>query len=151
MNASTLRQVRQVHNYLAVFFAPAILFFAFTGGLQTLGLHESHGDAPAPPRWIAAIASLHKHQVIAGPRHKPATDGDHRPGSGAPANKPGGDHDDHDHGGLSPLKLFVLLLSAALFVTTALGLVIALTNRASRRLSLVLTIAGVAVPLLLLL
>ena len=151
MSASTLRRIRQIHNYLAVFFAPAILFFAFTGGLQTLGLHEAHGDDPAPPRWIAAIASLHKHQVIAGARHKPSGGGDHHPAKGAPAGAAADEHDDHDHGGLSPLKVFVLLLSAALFVTTALGLVIALTSRASSRLSLVLTIAGVVVPLLLLL
>lgn len=145
MKATTLRQIRQVHNYLAVFFAPAILFFAFTGGIQTLGLHEAHGDAPAPPRWIAAIASLHKHQVIAGPRRRPPAP---KVVAQQPAARSGGDRDDHDKGGLGPLKLFVLLLSIALFVTTALGLVIALTNRASRRPSLVLTIAGVVVPLL---
>lgn len=163
MKATTLRKLRQVHNYMGVFFAPAILFFAFTGALQTLGLHESHGDAPPPPRWIAAIANLHKHQVLSGPRrHRPG--GDHDDHAGVPdgrggraeavgpgAAPPAGDHDEHRPAGLGALKLFVVAVSAALFATTALGLAIALATRSSRRLSWMLTAAGLALPLALML
>ena len=146
MKAQTLRKVRQFHNYIAVFFAPAILFFAFTGGLQTAGLHERHGDT-APPRWIVAIANLHTHQMLAGHRHAGPGDGKPRDAakSGAPAPSGAGEQAER----FVPVKPFVLLLAIALFVTTALGLVIAMATPSTRRMSLILIIAGIAVPLLL--
>ena len=148
MRAQTLRKVRLFHNYIAVFFAPAILFFAFTGGLQTAGLHEAHG-AYSPPRWVAAIASLHQHQVIAGGHHAHHDD-DRHPAVGTPGVAPAHD-DDHDRGGFIPEKPFVLLLAIALFVTTALGLVIAVATPSTRRTSLMLIVAGIVVPVALLL
>ena len=145
MKAQTLRKIRQFHNYIAVFFAPAILFFAFTGGLQTAGLHERHGDT-APPRWIVSIANLHEHQMLAGHRHAGPSDGKPRGATpGAPA--PGGGHETEQ---FVPVKPFVLLLAIGLFVTTALGLVIAVATPSTRRMSWILIVAGIAVPLLLL-
>ena len=45
-----LRYVRLTHLYLGVFIAPAILFFAFTGALQTFSLHETtRGSNYKPP------------------------------------------------------------------------------------------------------
>ncbi|WP_375393908.1 hypothetical protein [uncultured Sphingomonas sp.] len=152
MKAQTLRKVRLFHNYLAVFFAPAILFFAFTGGLQTAELHERHGDT-APPRWIVAIADLHKHQTIGGHKRPdgaaagPGGGKPHDAGAPAPTARGGGDHDE----GFVAEKPFVVLLALALFVTTALGLVIAVATPSTRRISLVLIAAGVVVPVLLLL
>ncbi|WP_174286920.1 hypothetical protein [Sphingomonas bacterium] len=151
MKAQTLRKVRLFHNYIAVFFAPAILFFAFTGGLQTAGLHERHGDT-APPRWIVAIANLHKHQTIGGhkrPRSAAAGPDGGKPHAPAPAPTARGDGD-HDEGFVAE-KPFVVLLALALFVTTALGLVIAVATPSTRRMSLVLIAAGIVVPLVLLL
>src|SRR5437763_657915 len=61
-----LKQVRQLHLYLGVFFAPAILFFAFSGSLQLFSLHEGHpGESYQPPKWIEELASIHKDQRIA--------------------------------------------------------------------------------------
>jgi hypothetical protein len=63
--ATLLKQIRQLHLYLGVFFAPAILFFSLTGAVQLFGLHEGHpGEAYQPPKWIAALASIHKDQVL---------------------------------------------------------------------------------------
>ena len=151
MKAQTLRNVRLFHNYIAVFFAPAILFFAFTGGLQTAGFADRHAGV-APPRWIAAIANLHKHQAAAGhirPGGPPGADGGKPRGAGEqpPPKAGGGDADE----AFVPEKLFVVLLSVALFAATALGIVIALATPSTRRLSVILIAAGVAVPLLLLL
>ena len=41
MKARTQKRLRDLHNWLGVFFAPGILFFALSGVLQTFGLHES--------------------------------------------------------------------------------------------------------------
>ena len=159
MKAQTQRSLRDLHNWFGVLFAPGILFFSFTGILQTLGLHENDAH---PPAWIATIASLHKHQVVGhGRRHAPppgaspakagaAHDDDH---DGRPtASKPGVARGDHDHDApLSPLKIYVLLLSATLLTSTLAGIVIALTNRAARRRTWGLLAVGTLAPLLLIL
>ena len=52
-HAKTLQLLRQIHLYLGVFTAPAILFFALSGVLQTFGLHETTKDSSyKPARWI---------------------------------------------------------------------------------------------------
>ncbi len=146
MKAQTQRRLRNLHNWFGVFFAPGILFFSFTGVIQTLGLHEAD-DGVRPPAWIAAIANLHKHQVVSHGPHRLAPP---KPVAAAPPREAG--HDDHDHDApLSPLKLYVVLLSAVLFASTAVGVVIALTNRAVRRRTWLLLAAGTVVPVLLLL
>ncbi len=157
MKAQSQRSIRNLHNWFGVLFAPGILFFSFTGLLQTLGLHENGSH---PPAWIATIANLHKHQVIShGARHAPKPgaavpkqgaehDDDHDVPPSAP--KRAAEHDDHD-APLSPLKIYVLLLSAVLFTSTLAGIAIALTNRAARRRTWALLAAGTLVPVLLIL
>jgi hypothetical protein len=61
-----MRLARQLHLFSGVFFAPTILFFAFTGFLQTYSLHEEH-DGVKPQPWIAALADVHKHQRMPAP------------------------------------------------------------------------------------
>jgi len=59
-----LRLTRKVHLYFGVFIAPALLFFAFTGALQTFSLHEqTQGSNYKPPAWLASLAQLHKKQT----------------------------------------------------------------------------------------
>lgn len=141
MKAQTQRSLRNLHNWFGVFFAPGILFFSFTGIVQTLGLHE---NAAHPPAWIAAVANLHKHQALRhGPRRAPTPP----PAAAKPPRE--AEHD--DDAPLSPLKLYVVLLSAVLFASTLAGVVIALTNRAARRRTWALLAAGTLVPLLILL
>lgn len=60
-----LKFLRAVHLYLGVFTAPALLFFAFTGALQTFDLHEAaRGSDYKPPAWLQAISHLHKKESL---------------------------------------------------------------------------------------
>src|SRR5580700_1049287 len=59
-----LRYLRLIHLYVGVFIAPAILFFAFTGALQTFSLHETtRGSSYKPPAWAVMLAQIHKKQT----------------------------------------------------------------------------------------
>ena len=147
MKATTQRTIRRLHLYLGMFFAPAILFFAVSGGIQTFRLTER----PGAPAWTQWIASLHKDQ--APPRPRPA-----RPA----ADRHADDHDDHggdhDRPAAGParhdpfaLKVFVGLMSIGLTLSTLLGIAVALTLPAARRVSIVALIAGAVLPLALLL
>jgi hypothetical protein len=65
-----MRRLRQIHLYLGSLFAPAILFFAFSGVLQTFDLHKDHHGLTRPPAWIVVLSSVHKNMRL--PRPKPA-------------------------------------------------------------------------------
>src|SRR6185437_12133080 len=66
-----LHYIRYTHLYLGVFIAPALLFFAFTGALQTFSFHETtRGSSYKPPAWIATLAQIHKKQTMAVPVKK---------------------------------------------------------------------------------
>src|SRR3977135_3574218 len=66
-----LKYVRLTHLYLGVFIAPALLFFAFTGALQTFSFHETtRGSSYKPPAWIVTPAQTHKTQTMAVPVKK---------------------------------------------------------------------------------
>ncbi|MEO8373960.1 MAG: hypothetical protein ABI471_01955 [Sphingomonas bacterium] len=147
-----MRQLRQLHHYVGVFLAPAILFFALSGAVQTFRLGEDKGWGGPPPAALVWMTSVHKDQTV--PRaeaEKPAPKAD----AAKPATKPEA-HDDHDHQaprGPSPLplKIFVVILALGLITSTLLGITIALNNRAMRRTSIVMLAAGTLLPLLLLL
>lgn len=149
-----MRSLRQLHHYVGVFLAPAILFFAFSGAVQTFRLGEDKGWGGPPPAALVWMTSVHKDQSL--PRAEPPKPA---PPSKADAAKPAADHDhDHDHDHQAPrgpsplpLKIFVVLLSLGLITSTLLGITIALNNRAMRRTSIVMLIAGTLLPLLLLL
>jgi hypothetical protein len=73
-----LKFVRSLHLYLGVFTAPALMFFAITGGLQTFSLHETtRGSDYKPPAWLASAAQLHKKQTVVMPERRA------RPGEGS--------------------------------------------------------------------
>lgn len=145
MRANTQRLLRQLHRYLGVFFAPAILFFAFSGMLQTVHLNDATPAGPAPA-WIKWIAAIHKDQE---PPHlrKPAP----APAAKAVAEKPAAPREAEQAQRFVPLKLFVLLLALGLIFSTLLGLWIALTVPGTRQISAITLIAGIVVPIVLLL
>src|ERR1700755_2432728 len=59
-----LKYVRLTHLYLGVFISPALLFFAFTGALQTFSLHETtRGSSYKPPAWAVVLGQIHKKQT----------------------------------------------------------------------------------------
>ena len=153
MTPRTMQTLRRYHLYLGMFFAPAILLFSLSGALQTFRLQEEKGWGSNPPSWIVWMASIHKDSRL--PKAKPVQAAQHEHA------------DDHDHGpeapkaappspaGKPPFKLpmqiFVALLSIGLIFSTVLGIMIALNNRALRRMSLSMLAAGTVLPLLLLL
>lgn len=63
-----MKTIRQLHLYTGVFFAPTIIFFAFTGFLQTYSWHEGANA----PRWIVALENVHTHQRMPPPPPEPA-------------------------------------------------------------------------------
>lgn len=144
--------LRQIHRYLSVFFAPAILFFSFTGALQTFRLHESaQRGAPPPVAWIAAMASVHKDQHLPRARPRPADPAQATTATNVarPVRAPSAEAPDQERSTL-PLKLFVLALAIGLCVTALVGLTIAFTNPRSRKQSAVMLVLGALLPALLL-
>jgi len=137
-----LKVVRLTHLYLGVFTAPALLFFALTGGLQTFSLHETtRGSSYKPPAWLATMAQLHKKQttvMTTAPAAQAAPSPSHS--VDAPASKPSNP---------LPLKIFFVLVALSLFVSTLTGLYMAYKySRNATRITAIL-LAGVLVPIVL--
>lgn len=144
--------LRQIHRYLSVFFTPAILFFSFTGALQTFRLHESaQRGAPPPVAWIAAMASVHKDQHLPHARPRPSDPAQAAPATNVarPVRAPSAEAPDQEKSTL-PLQLFVLALAIGLCVTALVGLTLAFTNPRSRKQSAVMLVLGTLLPALLL-
>src|SRR5258705_6838411 len=58
-----MKQIRQLHLYLGTFFAPSILFFAFSGAFQVFNFHEEYQGRPAIPMF-EKLADIHKDQRV---------------------------------------------------------------------------------------
>jgi hypothetical protein len=132
---------RQAHLLLGTFFAPAIVFFAFTGALQTFSLHESRpGSDQKPPVWIEKMAQLHKKQTL---QTRPP-----RPQAGVqePARPPRRPEQPKSN---LPLKCFVAAASIGLIITSVLGVYMAFRFGRDKRLIWGLLVAGTVLPLLL--
>lgn len=160
MNTTRAAQVpifmlRTLHLYLGTLFAPAIIFFAFSGVLQVLGLHEAEdAEAARAPAWIEAIARLHKDQRLARPSSQKvpsaimAMRAEHE-------QRAAHDHPTHDEKTEASsrsfsqvaLKAFVVLMAVGLIVSAALGLVIALRNPRTRRVATLMLALGLVLPL----
>jgi hypothetical protein len=68
-----MQWLRLCHLYLGLFTAPALIFFSFTGALQTLSLNDRSPDGSyTPPHWISVLAQIHKKQSAQLPQRKPA-------------------------------------------------------------------------------
>jgi hypothetical protein len=169
-----LRIARISHLYLGIFVAPALLFFAFTGAMQTFSLHEKPlASTGKPPHWIAVLARLHKDQMTyIPPRHGGARGfgGDHslvqahnavpQPASAVPHVAAAGTKIPADAGppagrpkmpNALPMKLFFLLVTLALGCSVVSGLLMAFQYKGNKPARLAVLCAGVAVPLVLLL
>lgn len=144
--ARWLKRVRQLHLYLGVFFAPSILFFAFTGSLQLFGLHEGHpGDAYQPPAWIQKLASIHKDQRLEGHHGPPPPSAQGQPGPNFENHEPGEAHAQSK--ATLTLKCFFLAMATGLIFTTLLGLYMAFKYERSMALIWSLLLIGAAVPM----
>lgn len=146
-NLNIMKKVRQIHLYLGTLFAPLIIFFALTGILQTLNLHEG----PGTPTWIAQIASVHKKQALqSGEPRRP------RPSADGAQNAPDRPRFDgnaaNNRSGPSPwpLKWLVVLMALGLVVTTILGIYMAFKYERNKAIVWGLLIAGTLLPIALL-
>jgi hypothetical protein len=147
-----LKLARQLHLYIGVFIAPAVLFFAFTGGLQVFGLHEaSRGSDYKPPAWLAIAAQLHKKQTDMMPvrKQRPAETAP-APASNAAAPLPAKPETlavpvRHP----LPLKIFSAIVSFGLFISTLLGLYMAYRYTRKHLLISLLLVAGTIFPVVL--
>jgi hypothetical protein len=124
--------IRTWHGWLGMLIAPSVVFFALTGALQMLNLHESHAGYHAPTL-LEDAAAIHKDQALP---DRPARDRSHAP---AP----------HYDGPQAALKAYWIAVAAALVISTVMGVVLALRNRLQRRVNLVLLALGTLVPLIL--
>ncbi len=164
----TLKVLRQIHLYLGIFTAPALLFFALTGALQTFSLHEASRTSDyKPPTWIVTLAQLHKKQTTTVPVRKPwpaaqaqrteapkpdpakpnAAKPDAAPSAAATSAPKQSEPAPKSH---LPMKIFFLTVALSLFLSTLTGILMAYKFNRNKLLVTGLLLAGVVVPLLLL-
>ena len=161
-----LKYLRLIHLYTGVFIAPALLFFAFTGALQTFNLHQTTRDSSyKPPAWAVILAEIHKRQTPVIPAKKTATPDKPvnkavpekaQPSSPAmsqpaptEAPKPTGEAAPQKSHNPLPLKYFFLLVSIGLFASTLSGLYMSYRYVRNARLITVMLLLGIIVPVLL--
>jgi hypothetical protein len=152
---STLKFVRQLHLYLGVFIAPAVLFFAFTGALQSLNLHETTpGRTYKPAAWIVTLAQLHKKQTTIVPVRKPHSEASPKADTDKPTQpanpNPKASTPKPPKPAHLPMKLFFVLVALSLASSTLSGIFMAYKYERSKLLVTGLLLAGIVVPLLLL-
>jgi hypothetical protein len=145
-----LKMFRTLHLYLGVFAAPALLFFAFTGALQSLDLHEAaRGSDYKPPAWLASMAHMHKKQSFEVPAKRPPPKVAASSAAGAPVRtdarlstpnrKPW------------PMKAFFVLVALSLLLSTLTGVYMGWRYTRHRRRYGAILAAGIIVPALLML
>lgn len=139
-----MRKLRLLHRYMGLFFSPAILFFAFTGALQTFDLHSPNKSTGyVPPAWLVEMAQLHKKQTLslAKGKDKPAQ-AESRLGDPVTRKKAG-----QPRKSALPLKCFVVVMSVGLIVTTFLGIYMAFRFGGAPRLIWGMLAAGTLLPI----
>ena len=134
--------LRQIHVWIGAFIAPSVLFFAFSGGVQIFRLNEPHAGY-APPALIQKLGVLHKDQRFVLPRRRPAPP----PGKAATA-KP--EIEQAAPLAETALKWLFVLVSIGLFVSTMLGVWMALAFGRNKPLIIGLLVAGALLPVLIL-
>jgi hypothetical protein len=157
-SATTLKAIRQVHNFVGLFFAPTILFFVITGGLQMFGLHEtSRGSSYVPPAILVHLSQLHKKGTLYLPQKRtpqpataksddakpdaPKTEAPKAPAAAPPPLRPNP----------LPMKIFFAATALALVTSTCTGILMG-WKFARRKSSVLLTLsAGIVLPVILLL
>jgi hypothetical protein len=161
-----LKYIRLIHLYIGVFISPALIFFAFTGALQTFSLHETtRGNSYKPPAWAVTLAQIHKKQTPIVPvRKTPPSEKQADksapekpqsltvpPSQSAPkaAPKPVPEAVAPKSHNALPLKCFFLLVAIGLFTSTLSGLYMSYKYIRNRALITVILLAGIIFPVLL--
>jgi hypothetical protein len=152
--AASLKSIRILHRYLGLFFAPTILFFAITGGLQMFGLHETaRGSSYVPPNILVHLSQLHKKGTLYLPPRK-----------AAPPNLAKSDGAKLDPPKLEtpkpaqavappnslPVKMFFAATTLALALSTGTGLIMGWKYARRKSVVLLTLVAGIVIPAILL-
>lgn len=147
----TPRLLRDLHTYLAVFFAPTILFFALTGSLQVFGLHEGHDNGYTPPAFVEKLSQVHIHMRYEMKPRRPepvkstisqaAKPSEPSPVKAAEPAKPKA-----KRGPSVATKAFFGAAAIGLTLASLLGLWIGLTQGRLRKVSAILAVLGAALP-----
>jgi len=152
VRTSWLKTIRLRHRYMGLIFASAILFFAFSGAVQTFDLHKANARTGyTSPMWILNMAQIHKSQNMnvskakSKPRKAESDAADSAPDD-APVPKSAANP---RHSAL-PMKWFVVIMSAGLILSTLLGIYMAFQYGGDRRLAWGALLAGTVMPLVLL-
>lgn len=147
-----LKPFRTLHLYFGVFTAPALLFFAFTGALQSVNLHEdARGSDYKPPAWIVSISHMHKKQSFEVPVKRPSPKASVASAKVAPPRANDKPPPAPGKRNLWPMKIFFVLVSLSLMLSTATGIYMGWRYTRNRRRYGATLAAGVVVPALLLL
>lgn len=164
-----LRICRLTHLYLGIFTAPALVFFAFTGALQTFSLHETtRGSSYKPPAWAVNLGQIHKKQTAVVRKRpnelpdgantfnerRPHVSADQAAGgvrstSAAVATLPLESTAGRKHH-LLPLKIFFLIVSIGLFLSTLTGIYMSYKYMRNRITITALLMLGLVIPFVLL-
>jgi hypothetical protein len=155
-SATPLKSIRLIHRYLGLFFAPTILFFAITGGLQMFGLHETaRGSSYVPPNFLVHLSQLHKKGMLYLPPRKlvspnsaksdgAKSDGPKieipKPTQAPPAPRPPNS---------LPMKIFFAATALALTVSTFTGIMMGWKYARRKSVVLLTLAAGVLIPAML--
>jgi len=135
----SLVQLRLIHWYAGVFFAPTIIFFAFSGVLQVFKLHEAYRDVPgAQGDWIAWMSQVHKESALIPPKAAPAKA---PPREGASPPRPEKPH---------PFRWFAALMGVSLIGAALAGLWIAYNYPKRRRSFYATLVSGIVIPIVIL-
>jgi len=129
-----MKTARLIHFYLGVFFAPLVIFFAFSGTLQVFKLHETYRETPGSQGdWIAWFGQFHKEQAWIPPK----ASAPRSPSAPPRIEKP------------RPLVMmwFVALMGISLMATTLLGLYMAFDYPKRRKGFAIALVSGIVVPL----
>lgn len=144
-----IKLARQIHLYIGLFSAPALLFFAFSGALQTFSLHKAKkGSDYKPANWIAMLAEVHKNQTAQLPVHKPKSSS-----RAATAAKPVEALASAPalpvHHRL-PLKIFFVIASLSFFSSVLTGITMSYKHHRNKTLVTGVLVTGLVIPIFLL-
>jgi hypothetical protein len=116
--------LRRLHLYLGCLFAPALIFFAVTGGWQLFRMQDTAKDGSyvAPPA-LKTLSAVHMNSHLSGKRASDYT----------------------------PLRAFWVLTAAGLVTTTLLGVVMAFRFSRSALAPALWLGSGIGIPVIILL
>lgn len=143
-SGKSIKNLKTLHRYLGLLFAPSILFFAFSGGLQVFNLHKPDKTSGyIPPTWVLEMAQVHKSQTLSISKKTTKT---------AQADSGTADPETDKHStqvtkSKLPLQIFFAVMSAGLMITTLLGIYMAFPYGGKPWLIWSSLLAGTAIPI----